>query len=348
MARTTAFSPPIGLYRRLPMQGSSPGVTIILFFRLQKGAVFGQGNDYAWIYHQAVDGMSESYPVPPTIPKERAMTGKQLFKYLIPLCAAVVIPLTLSSCVGMQMGSQSAKTTATGSTAGAATSGANEALERCEAPLGTLAVVEDTSASWYHYLTSQWRLGPTTPVLKMLAQQSGCFVVVERGAAMNNMMQERSLAGSGELRQGSNFGKGQMVAADYSMNPSITFSNQNAGGLGGAIGGLFGSVGAAIGGSLNYKEASTMLTLIDNRSGVQLAAAEGSARNVDMGAVGGLLAGTVGLGGGGYTNTAEGKVIVASFTDSFNNMVRALRNYQAQEIKGGLGTGGSLKVQGGN
>ncbi|MEE4314506.1 MAG: CsgG/HfaB family protein [Desulfofustis sp.] len=263
---------------------------------------------------------------------------------VIPLVAALIIPLSLTGCVGMQMGSQSAKTTATGSAAGSATDNVNPALERCDATLGTLAVVEDTSASWYHYLSSQWRLGPTTPVLKMLAQQSGCFVVVERGVAMNNVMQERGLEKSGELRQGSNFGKGQMVAADYSMSPSITFSNQNAGGLGGAIGGLFGSVGAAIGGSLNVKEASTMLTLIDNRSSVQLAAAEGSARNVDMGAVGGMLAGTVGLGGGGYTNTAEGKVIVAAFTDSFNNMVRALRNYKAQEVKGGLGTGGNLKV----
>ncbi len=67
-----------------------------------------------------------------------------------------------------------------------------------------------------------------------------------------------------------------------------------------------------------------------------------------MGAIGGFLASGVGLGAGGYTNTAEGKIIVASFTDSFNNMVRALRSYKAQEIKGGLGTGGGLKVQGGN
>lgn len=270
------------------------------------------------------------------------------FKCLLRTSAALIMSLSLAGCVGMQMGSQTAKTTATGSAAGAATDNVNPALERCDAPLGTMAVVEDTSASWYHYLTSQWRLGPTTPVLKLLAQQSGCFVVVERGAAMGNMMQERNLNQSGELRQGSNFGKGQMVAADYSLNPSITFSENNAGGIGGALGGMFGSVGAALGGSLNFKEASTLLTLVDNRSGVQLAAAEGSARNVDMGAVGGLFEGAIGLSGGGYTNTAEGKVIVAAFTDSFNNMVRALRNYRAQEIKGGLGTGGGLKVQGAN
>ncbi|MQM32197.1 MAG: peptidoglycan-binding protein, partial [Candidatus Accumulibacter phosphatis] len=39
--------------------------------------------------------------------------------------------------------------------------------------------------------------------------------------------------------------------------------------------------------------------------------------------------------------------IVAAFTDSYNNLVRAVKNYQAQEVKGGLGTGGNLGVQGG-
>jgi len=262
--------------------------------------------------------------------------------------ATFFLTLAMTGCVGMQMGSQSAKTTATGSAAGSSTQNVNPALERCSSTLGTLAVVEETSSLWYTYLTTDWKLGPTTPVLKMLAQQSGCFVIVERGRAMHNIMQERALADSGELRKGSKFQKGQMVAADYSMSPSITFSNNNAGGIGGALGGLFGSVGAAIGGSLNFKEASTILTLIDNRSGVQLAASEGSAKNVDMGAIGSLFTGGFGMGASGYTNTAEGKVLVAAFTDSFNNMVSALRSYKAQEVKGGLGTGGTLKVQGGS
>ena len=61
---------------------------------------------------------------------------------------------------------------------------------------------------------------------------------------------------------------------------------------------------SSIGSSLNFKEASTMLTLIDNRSGVQLAASEGSAKNVDMGALGGFFASGFGMGGGGYSNTA--------------------------------------------
>lgn len=266
------------------------------------------------------------------------------------LSLSIASLLLLSGCAQMQMGSQDAKTTATGSAGGASSQNANSQLERCDRSLGTLALVEDTDAPWYGILTGQMHLGSTTPVLKLLVQQSNCFVVVERGRAMNNMMQERALRESGELRKGSNFGKGQMVSADYSMSPSITFSNQNAGGLGAGLAGLSGRLGAvgAIAGSMNFKEASTMLTLVDNRSGVQLAAAEGSAKNVDFGAVGGIFGSALGGVGGGYSNTAEGKVIVAAFTDSYNNLVRAVRSYRAQEVQGGLGTGGQLGVQGGD
>lgn len=254
----------------------------------------------------------------------------------------------LAGCSNMQVGNQDAKTVATGSAGGANSQNANAQLAHCTAPLGTIAVVEDTTAPWYGQLTGQYHLGATTPVLKLLIQQSNCFVVVDRGRAMNNMMQERALAQSGELRSSSHFGKGQMVSADFSLTPSITFSNNNAGGMGGAIGGLLGPVGAIIGGSISSKEASTLLTLDDNRSGVQLAAAEGSAKNWDFGAIGGMLGGGLGAVGGGYSNTAEGKVIVAAFMDSYNGIVKAVQNYKAQNVQGGLGTGGHLAVQGGD
>jgi len=264
-------------------------------------------------------------------------------RYLLFFVAVAVF----SGCAHMDMGSKSAKTVATGAASGAHNENANSQLERCSESLGTLAIIEDVSADWYRAFINDYRLGPTTPVLRLLVQQSNCFVVVERGRAMDNMARERALGAAGELRQESNFGKGQMVSADYSMTPSITFNNRNAGGIGGAlslvpiIGGLAGTVA----GSMNAKEASTMLSLIDNRSGVQISIAEGSARNMDFGAIGGIFGSSGGGSLGGYTKTAEGKVIVAAFTDAYNNLVCATRNYQQQTIKGGLGTGGRLNVQ---
>ena len=60
-------------------------------------------------------------------------------------------------------------------------------------------------------LLSRYQLGSPTGLIRLMIQQSNCFLVVERGVGMQNMMQERALAKSGELRQDSNMGGGQMV-----------------------------------------------------------------------------------------------------------------------------------------
>lgn len=272
----------------------------------------------------------------------------------LPLAAAVAATLLLTACqtTDMQMGSQGAKTVATGAAAGDATANASSSLEKCPTPLGTVSLIENQSAGWYTILRNEYKLPPTANLLRLLIQQSNCFVVVERGAAgMNAMTRERALMQSGEMRQGSNFGGGQMVASDYGLSPEIIFNNSNAGGMGGSLGGLvggrYGGVLAAVGGNLQTKEASTLLTLIDNRSGVQVAASEGSASKTDFGGFGQIFGGSAAGGLGGYSNTAQGKVITAAFMDAFNQMVVALRNYKAQTVQGqGLGGGGRLGVDG--
>ncbi|RRH85629.1 peptidoglycan-binding protein [Variovorax beijingensis] len=272
--------------------------------------------------------------------------------------AAAATLLAIAGCqnmpsLDMQMGSQSAKTVATGSAAGSATSGESSALERCDSPLGTVSLIENVNAGWYTILTGEYRLPPTANLLRLLVQQSNCFVVVERGAAgMNAMTRERALMQSGEMRGGSNFGRGQMVASDYGLSPEIVFSNSDAGGIGGALGGLVGGgrgrAIASLGASLQTKEAAALLTLIDNRSGVQVAASEGSASKTDFAGFGELSGLRGGGNVGGYTRTPQGKLIAAAFMDAFNQMVRSLRSYKAQTVRGqGLGGGGRLGVDGG-
>ena len=140
-----------------------------------------------------------------------------------------------------------------------------------------------------------------------MIQQSNCFIVVERGVAMQNMMQERALGSSGQLRQGSNMGGGQMVTADFILTPAVVFAENDAGGVGGTVGALaplfgkggqvVGAIGSGVAGGLKFKEAQTSMLLADSRSGVQVAAAEGNASKTDF-RLGGVLGGYGGGGGG--------------------------------------------------
>ena len=274
-------------------------------------------------------------------------------KWAVLAAAGVAVLLAGCETTNMKMGSQDAKTVATGAAGGASASGENTQLEKCASPLGTVSLVENEYAGWYTILRNEYRLPPTANLLRLLIQQSNCFVVVERGAAgMRAMNRERELMGSGQMRGGSNFGGGQMVASDYGMSPEIIFSEGNTGGIGGALGGLIGGRGGGLLGAVaagtKTREASTMLTLVDNRSGVQVAASEGSASKTDFGGMGALFGGVAGGGLGGYQNTPQGKVITAAFMDAYNQMVRAVRNYRAQRVQGqGLGGGGRLGVDGG-
>ena len=200
-------------------------------------------------------------------------------------------------------------------------------LEHCSAPMGAMAVVEPQN----EILIALTRYNLSSPVglIRMMIQQSNCFIVVERGAGMQNMMQERALASSGQLRESSNVGGGQMVTADFILTPTVVFSENNAGGIGGGVGGLFGrkaAVVSAVAGGVKFKEAQTSMLLADSRSGVQVAAAEGSTKKADIGAGGALFGGGLGAIGGGYGNTNEGKIIAAAFMDNYNKIVRVIRN----------------------
>lgn len=272
--------------------------------------------------------------------RETTFVGHHPSAWLV-LAVAAMLPGCLATAPSMGGGN----TTVTGAAGGATAAGNKSNLESCDESLGTLAMEEDVRAPWYSQLR-QYNLGSTIPVLRLMIQQSNCFVIVERGAGMQAMQQERNLMRGEEGRAGSNMGGGQMVAADYLMRPSIQFSGKTGGSSGGVGGLLPGAIGT-LAGSVGVNEASTTLLMVDMRSGVQISAAEGSGKNFDFGFFGGAFTGGLAGAGGGYSNTPRGKVVVAAFADSYNQMVKALRNYKAQTVRGGLGTGGRLGVQGG-
>jgi hypothetical protein len=195
-------------------------------------------------------------------------------------------------------------------------------IEKCDAPIGTISINEPEAAM--ARALSGYNLGSPSGVLRILIQESNCFLVVERGSGLRQMQQERELARSGNLQQGANVGGGQMVASDFILTPGVIFSDNNAGGVGGAAGGLLGRRLGVVGGGVKFKEAQTSLTVADMRSGVQVAASEGQAKKTDLG-LGGLGVLGVGVAAGGYTSTDEGKIVASSFRDNYNNIVRSIR-----------------------
>ena len=224
-----------------------------------------------------------------------------------------------------------AKTPISGSASDQGSLKAAPTLEKCEKPFGTIAVSQPQS-----YLSdalAQYNLPPPNGLLRLIIQQSNCFVVLERGIAMQNMMQERALSENGELQSDSNIGKGQLVAADFLLTPEVSFNENNSGGVGAAIGsiassffGVGGNIAGALAGGVKFKQAQTTLMLADARSGIQIAAAEGNVEKTDWG-IGGVIGGSkVGVGAGAYTNTAEGKVIAAALLNNYNNIVQSIKN----------------------
>src|SRR5690242_18750315 len=138
-------------------------------------------------------------------------------------------------------------------------------MPQCDKKIGTLAVNEPENKWW-----AGLNLESPEALLKVFVSQSKCFTLVDRGKGLQMAEKERALAAGGEMRGGSNLGKGQMKAADYVLVPDIANQNGNSGGkhFGAIAGGLLGhnKFGALAGGlSLKSKTADVVLTVTDTR-----------------------------------------------------------------------------------
>ena len=213
--------------------------------------------------------------------------------------------------------------------------GADSGLVTCPAAVATLALAENPQG---YTMSHSYQLPESpVPLIKLIAQQSGCFRVVDRAAGLRSTIQENELKEAGIVRSNSTVSKGKGYEAQYTLVPSLTFSEQDAGrGLAGVIAaipilrdiaGLAGLVE-----QVKLKEAQVALLLTDNETTEQLAAATGSARTTDLG-LGGLVGSKLGGAGGvGWSNSNEGKVIAAAFYDAHNKLVQQVRALQAKEL----------------
>ena len=201
-------------------------------------------------------------------------------------------------------------------------------IPTCDKKIGTLAVTEPENKWWLAY-----NLDSPEALIKVFVSQSKCFTLLDRGKGLAAAQQERALAGAGEMRGGSNIGKGQMKAADYVLVPDLVNRNANSGGqrLGAVLGGLLPhGVGALAGGiSLKSKTADVVLTLTDVRSTEQVALEEGHAKKTDLGwgagGGAGFFGGFAAAGASSYANTEIGQVVTMAYLDSYAKLVTDIK-----------------------
>jgi hypothetical protein len=200
-------------------------------------------------------------------------------------------------------------------------------IPTCDKKIGTMSVVEPENKWWIAY-----NLDSPEALIKVYAAECKCFTLLDRGKGLAAAQKERNLAASGEMRGGSNVGKGQMKAADYVLVPDIANKNAHAGGkrFGAALGGLVGhGVGAVVGGvNLKSKTADVVLTLTDVRSTEQVAVVQGHAKKTDLGwggGGGGYFGAFAAAGASSYANTEIGQVVAMAYLDAFKKLVEEVK-----------------------
>jgi len=200
-------------------------------------------------------------------------------------------------------------------------------LPVCSEKIGTMSVVEPENKWW-----TQYNLESPEALIKVFAAECKCFTLLDRGKGLSAAQKERALASDGEMRVGSNVGKGQMKAADYVLVPDIVNKNANSGGkkIGAAVGGLLGrGAGAVVGGvSLKSKTADVVLTLTDVRSTEQVAIVQGHAKKTNIGwgaGAGGYFGAFAAAGASSYANTEIGQVVAMAYFDAFKKLVAEVK-----------------------
>lgn len=187
--------------------------------------------------------------------------------------------------------------------------------------------------------------------MRLLIQQSNCFGILDRGLvaeAAADDEKRRTRDGRNEVRDDANMGPGQEIAADYVLRASIvSMGTTESRGIN--LGMFSKFLGNASAGQ-SVTEAKVQLVLSDIRSKLQVAVAQGTSSASNTGLAMNVLGRAgAGLGGVGLkqeSTTSGATILLQAYADAYNKMVPAVRNYKAQQVKGGMGTGGMLKVQG--
>lgn len=185
---------------------------------------------------------------------------------------------------------------------------------KCAQPLATLAI-EDKPIE----VLATLGLTSPTPLLRAYISESSCFQIVDPNAAA--MVAQHG-------------GKRKAVTPDYVLSADILSENPSAGGMSANVGsllpGMAGSVLQSV--SINTSEVKTALTLVDTRTGLQVAHIHGKAQTTDVGASFGRVTRHGGVSVGAYSDTPIGRTTSAALLDAYGKLVRHVQDMPKAKV----------------
>lgn len=204
--------------------------------------------------------------------------------------------------------------------AGPAGSQGSVELHRCTAPVATVEVATEQAPT---VLIAYGLPGDPVPAMRLLAQQSNCFRIVNRDVGLQALQTERALQQQGALQKNATFGSGQVIAADYTIMVEVLVNNANSAGVGAAALGFIpyvGGVASLVAGGMRFQEAQVLLTLVDNHTSEQLTTATGKGSGTSFSLGGAGIGLTAAGAAGGFMDTDQGKVVMAAMIDGLNQI----------------------------
>lgn len=205
-------------------------------------------------------------------------------------------------------------------------------LVRCDAPIGSIALVEGDQAGW-----TEWGLGSPRALLNALATESGCFTIDNPNDAAPARFLVTAIAGSAEeVDQGMELAKGAATEALVRSGAASSLLRNVPGG--GAVLGMFGGLGG------KKKTVAAGLRVVSPANGMTVAAGQGIVKkssinfaNASYGWAGNAA------NAAGYQGSKNGEMLTEAFVIAFNQLVgqRELMN-AAPQIAGGAPDGDAV------
>ncbi|MFO6446827.1 SH3 domain-containing protein [Erythrobacter sp. NE805] len=181
-------------------------------------------------------------------------------------------------------------------------------LVRCEAPIGSVALVEGDQAGW-----SNWGLGSPRSLIAALALESGCFTVDNPADATPAQFLVTLIAGSQEeVDKGMELAKG--AATEALVRSGAAGSVLRGVPMGGAVLGMFGGLGG------KKKTYAAGLRVVSPANGLTVAAGQGVVRRSSISFAGGGWASGA-ANAAGYGASKDGQMLTEAFVIAFNALV---------------------------